>query len=79
MIKNLPANSGDIRDIGSVPGLGRSPGVGNGNPLQFACLESFMDKGAPWATAHGVTDKNFSLPSCLFSPVYCALFTCIMH
>ena len=42
--KNLPANAGDSRDMGSIPGSGRSPGVGNGNPLQFSCLENSMDR-----------------------------------
>ena len=46
MVKNLPANAGDIRDAGSTSGLGRSPGVGNGNPFQYSCLENPMDKGA---------------------------------
>ena len=46
LVKNLPANAGDIRDIGSVPGSGRSPGGGHGNPLQYSCLEHPMDKGA---------------------------------
>ena len=46
MIKNPPANAGDIRDTGSVPGLGRSPGEGHGNPLQYSCLENPMDRGA---------------------------------
>ena len=45
MIKNLPANSGDARDEGSVSGSGRSPGEGNGNPLQYSCLENPMDRG----------------------------------
>ena len=45
-VKNLPANSGDVRDRSSVPGLGRSPGVGNGNSLQYSCLENPMDRGA---------------------------------
>ena len=45
MVKNLPANAGDIRDAGSTSGLGRSPAVGNGNPLQYSCLENPMDKG----------------------------------
>ena len=45
VVKNLPANSGDTKDIGSVPGLGRSPGVGNGNLLQNSCLENSMDRG----------------------------------
>ena len=46
VIKNMPANAGDIRDAGSIPGLGRSPGGGNGNPLQYSCLENPMDRGA---------------------------------
>ena len=54
MVKNLPANAGDIRDSGSIPELGRSPGGGNGNPLQYSCLGNFMDRGAWRATVHGV-------------------------
>ena len=50
LIKNLPANAGDIRDAGLIPGLGRSPGGGNGNPLQYSCLENPMDRGAWRAT-----------------------------
>ena len=46
MIKNLPANAGDIREAGSNPGLGRSPGGGHGKPLQCSCLENPMDRGA---------------------------------
>ena len=46
MIKNLPANAGDARDSGSIPGLGRSPGVGNGSQFQYSCLENSMDRGA---------------------------------
>ena len=45
VVKNLPANAGDIRDVDSIPGLGRSPGGGNGNPLQYSCLESRVDRG----------------------------------
>ena len=52
MVKNLPANAGDIRDTGSTPGLGRTPGGGYGNPLQYSCLENSMDSGAWWATVH---------------------------
>ena len=59
MLKNLPANAGDV---GSVPGLGRSPGEGNGNPLQYTCLENPMDRGVWWATVHGVT-KSWTQPS----------------
>ena len=54
MVKNLPANAGDM---GSIPGWGRSPGGGNGNPLQYSCLENLMDRGVWWATVHGVTNK----------------------
>ena len=53
MVKNLPANAGDAKDVGLIPGSGRSPGVGNGNPLQYSCLENSMDRGAWWATVHG--------------------------
>ena len=54
VVKNLPASAGGIRDSGLIPGLGRSPGEGNGNPLQYSCLENLMDRGAWWATVHGV-------------------------
>ena len=58
VVKNLPANAGDARDVGSIPGLGRSPGVENGNPFQYSCLESSMDRGALWVTVHGVTKSQ---------------------
>ena len=54
MVKNLPVNAGDLRDVGSIPGSGRSPGVGNGNPLQYSCLENFLDRGAWRVTEHRV-------------------------
>ena len=54
MVKNPPANAGDAGDEGSIPGSGRSPGAGNGNLLQYSCLENSMDSGAWWATVHGV-------------------------
>ena len=53
-VKNLPANAGDTRDAGSIPGLGKFPGGGHGNPLQYSCPENLMDKVAWWATVHGV-------------------------
>ena len=53
LVKNPPANAGNARDAGSIPGSGRSPGVGNGNPLQYSCLKSSLDGGACWATVHG--------------------------
>ena len=58
VVKNLPANSGDLREVGLIPGSERFPGVGNGNPLQYSCLENFMDRGAWWATVHGVTKSQ---------------------
>ena len=54
VVKNLPANAGDTRDVGLSPVLGRSPEEGNGNPLQYSYLENPMDRGAWWATVHGV-------------------------
>ena len=54
VVKNLPANAGDIRDAVSIPGLGRSPGGNYGNPLQYSCLENPMDGGAWQATVHRV-------------------------
>ena len=53
VLKNPPAHAGDAKDLGSILGSGRSPGVGNGNPLQYSCLENPMDRGAWWATVHG--------------------------
>ena len=59
--KNPPASAGDVRDVGSIPGLGRSPGGGRGNPLQYSCLEKFMDREAWQATAHRVTKSMCSI------------------
>ena len=58
VVKNLPASAGDVRVMGLIPGSRRSPGVRNGNPLQCSCLESSMDRGAWWATVHGVTKSH---------------------
>ena len=49
VVKNLPANAGDIRDVGSIPGLGRSLGEKHGNPVQYSCLKNPMDIGDWWA------------------------------
>ena len=54
MVKDVPANVGDIRDAASIPGSGRSPGVRNGNPLQCSCLENPMDRGAWWTAVNKV-------------------------
>ena len=62
--KNPPANAGDAGvagDAGSIPGSGRSPGVGNGHPLQYSCLGNPMDRGAWWATVHGLSKSQTQL------------------
>ena len=61
VLKNLPANAGDIRDVDSILGLGRSPEEGCGNPLQYSCLESLMDRGAWRARVHGVAQTQTQL------------------
>ena len=58
VVKNPPANAVDIRDAGSIPVSGRFPGEGNGNPLQYSYLGNPMDRGAWWATTHGITKSR---------------------
>ena len=58
VVKNPPANAGDMRDVGSIPGSGRSLGEGNGKPLQYSCLENPIDGVAWWATVHGVAKSG---------------------
>ena len=58
VVKNPPANAGDMREAGSIPGWGRSPGEGHGNPLWYSCPENPMDRGAWRATVHGVTKSQ---------------------
>ena len=69
MVKTLPANAGDMRDLGSIPELGRYPGGGDGNPLQYSCLEKLTDRGAWQAMVHRVTKTAHMhalfLPHCL--------------
>ena len=70
VVKNLPASAGDIRDVGSIPGLRRFPGEGHGNPLQYSCLENPVDRGAWWAAVHGVAQswtwlKQLSMHACI--------------
>ena len=57
VVKNVPANAEDVRDVGLIPGSGRSPGEGHGSPLQYSCLENPMERGA-WTTVHGDTELD---------------------
>ena len=61
MVKNLPANAGDVRDVGSIPVSGRSPVEGNGNPLQYPCLGNPMDRGACWLQSIGSAKSQIQL------------------
>ena len=58
LVKNPPANAGEARDMGLIPGLGRSPRGGNGNPFQYSCLENSMNSGAWWAMVHRVAKSQ---------------------
>ena len=64
MVKNPPANARDATDMGSIPGSGRSPGEGYGNPLQYSCLENPMGRGAWWATVYGVRTLDMTECTC---------------
>ena len=58
VVKSSPVNAGDMRDVGSIPELGKSPGEGHGNPLQCTCLENPMDRGAWWTTVHRAAESR---------------------
>ena len=58
VVKNPPANAGDTEDAGSIPGSGRSPGGGNGNPLQYSCMKNPMDRRAWWSTVYGMAKSQ---------------------
>ena len=58
MVENLPANAGDLRHVDLILVLGKSSGEGNGNPLQYSCLENLMDRGAWWAKVLGVAESH---------------------
>ena len=66
VIKNLYTNAGDIKDVDSIPGLGRSPGDGHGKPLQYSCLQNPMDRGAWWASVRGVTKSRIQLSDSIY-------------
>jgi len=61
VVKNPPANAGDVRNVGSIPGLEKFPGGGHGNPLQYSCLENPVDRGAWPGVVHGVTKSRIRL------------------
>ena len=68
VVKNLPGNEGDAKDAGLIPGLARSPEGGNGNALQYSCLENSMDRGAWWATAQGIAKElDMTEHACTYS------------
>ena len=71
MVKNLPGNAGDTRDIGLILGSERSPGEGNGNPLQYSCLGNPMDRGAWQATVPGVTKSQTQLSDIIHLNIDC--------
>ena len=71
VVKNPSVNAGDIKDIGLISGLGRSPGGGNGNPLQYSCLENPMDRGAWCATVHEVSKSQRRLKLLSTQHIHC--------
>ena len=80
MVKNLPANAGYVRDVGSIPGLGRSPGGGHCNPSQHSCLENPMDREAWQATVHEVAQnwiwlKQLSTCACMHTQIHTHRYT----
>ena len=66
VVENLPASAGNLREVGSIPGSGRSPGEGNGNPLQYSCLENPIERGAWWAAVQGVVKSRTQLSMLMF-------------
>ena len=66
VVKNLPSNAGDVEDVGLIPGSGRSPGGGNGSPLQYSCLENAMDRGSWWAAIHAAAKSHTRLSNSFF-------------
>ena len=71
VVKNLPANAGDVSDSGSIPGLAGSSGEGKCNSLQYSCPENSMDRGAWWATVHGVAKSQTRLSDCTAQFMLC--------
>ena len=79
MVKNLPADAGSARDVGSVLGWGRSPGIGNGNPIQYSCLENSMDSEAWWATVRGVQRGRHDEHTCKPNMLSCSIRQNLIH
>ena len=79
MVKNPPAYAGDIRDMGWISASGRSPGGGNGNPLQYSRLENPMDRGAWWATVHGATKSETRLKQLSMHTEGLQITSCVSH
>ena len=76
MVKNPSASAGDIRDVGLITGSGRFPEGGHGNPPQYSCLENPMDRGAWWATVHGVANKAHEVTEVTCTHAYRTLSRC---
>ena len=79
VVKTLPASAGDSRDMGSIPESGRSPRIGNGNPLQYSCLENSMDRGAWQATVHGVAKSQTRLSTHTYDYYSIKFLFCIVY
>ena len=79
MVKNMPTNAGDTGDVGSIPESGRSPRVGNGNALQYSCLEKSVDRGAWWATIHKVTNNQIQLYIHTYTYIQLILYVYSIH
>ena len=75
VVKNLPINAEDTGDEGLIPGSGRSPGGGNGNPLKYSCLGNPMDRGAWWAIVHSVAKSQTQLSMHMYIHMHIALYT----
>ena len=74
MVKNLLANAEDARDMGLIPVSGRSHSVGNGNPIQYTCLEHYMNRGAWWATVYGITKESDTTERLKIATIICGLY-----
>ena len=80
VVKNPPANAGDKREAGSIPGLGRSPGGGHGNPLQYSCLENPIDRGAWWAIVHIHRVAELDVTEVIFTYTWISLgISCLLE